>query len=133
MSTRTRCLQESRKQDKMSTRPSFTRCNRGQNNPITPTRKFRGRRELQGVNMHPLEEFLLKTYKDIFIRLSRSKNHRVHTVFKQLLIPIKDKGRRIPIHKQVKVGEEIKRLIREGHIVKLNKCTSEFLCSTCGY
>ena len=76
--------------------------------------------------MHPLEEFLLKTYKDIFIRLSRSKNHRVHTVFKQLLIPIKEKGRRIPIHKQVKIGEEIKRLIREGHIVKLNKCTSEF-------
>ena len=49
-----------------------------------------------------------------------------HTVFKQPLIPIQEKGRRVPIHNQKKVGDENKSLIRKGHIVKLNKYTSEF-------
>ena len=45
---------------------------------------------------------------------------------KQPLTPIQEKGRRVPVHIQEKVGEEIKRLIKEGHIIKLTKSTSEF-------
>ena len=42
------------------------------------------------------------------------------------LVPIQEKGRRVTIHIQDKVGSEIKKLIIEGHIVKLNKCTSDY-------
>ena len=45
-------------------------------------------------------------------------------VFEDPLVPIQEKGRRVPIHIQEKMGTEIKKLIKEGHIVKLNKCTS---------
>ena len=72
------------------------------------------------------KNFYSNKYKDIFTRLGRSKSHRVHTVFKQPLTPIQEKDRRVPIQIQEKVGEEIKRLIKEGYIVKLNKCTSKF-------
>ena len=72
------------------------------------------------------KNFYSNKYKDIFTRLGRSKSHRVHTVFKQLLTPIQEKDRRVPIQIQEKVGEEIKRLIKEGYIVKLNKCTIKF-------
>ena len=69
--------------------------------------------------------YFMNKFKDIFIRKGRSKNHRVHSVFKDPLVPNQEKGRRVPIHIQDKVGTEIKKLIKEGHIVKLNKCTSD--------
>ena len=46
-------------------------------------------------------------------------------MFKDPLVPIQEKGRRVPIHIQDKVGTEIRKLTKEGHIVKLNKCTSD--------
>ena len=67
-----------------------------------------------------------KKYNDVFHRLGRSKNHKVFNSFKSPLIPIQEKGRRVPIHIQTKVGAEIKKLIKEGHIVKLDKCTSDY-------
>ena len=66
----------------------------------------------------------VKKHNDVFQRLGRSKNPKVFTLFKSLLIPIQEKSRRAPIHIQ-KVRAEIKKLIREGHIVKLDKCTSD--------
>ena len=42
---------------------------------------------------------------------------------------VEPKGRRVPVHIQNKVGVEIQKLIQEGHIVKLNKCTSEHFIS----
>ena len=72
----------------------------------------------------------MEKYNKVFNRLGRSKNHKVVTLFKSPLAPIQGKGRRVPIHIQPKVGAEIKKLIREGHIVKLDKCTSDQFCST---
>ena len=57
--------------------------------------------------------------------MGRSKNHKVFTLFKSPLIPIQEKGGRVPFHIQAKVGAEIKKLIREGHIGKLDKCKSD--------
>ena len=62
----------------------------------------------------------MNKFKEIFTRQGRSKNHRVHSVFKDPLVPTQEKGRRVPIHIQEKVGTEIKKLIKEGHIVNLN-------------
>ena len=35
----------------------------------------------------------------------------------------------MPVHIQDKVGQEIQKLIHEGHVVKFNKCTSEYFIS----
>ena len=51
----------------------------------------------------------------------------MHPVFKDPLVPIEEKGRRVPIHIQEKVGTEIRNIIKGGHIVNLNNCTSDHL------
>ena len=70
--------------------------------------------------------YFMNKFKKIFTRQGRSKNHRVQSVLMDSLVPIQEKGRRVTIHIQDKVGSEIKKLIIEGHIVKLNKCTSDY-------
>ena len=63
------------------------------------------------------------------VESAKPKNHKVFSTFKSPLVPIQDKGRRVPVHIQDKVGQEIQKLIHEGHVVKLNKCTSEYFIS----
>ena len=70
-------------------------------------------------------DYFMNKFKEIFTRQGRSKNHRVHLVFKYPLVPIQEKGRRTPIHIQDRVVTEIKKLIKKGHIVKLNICASD--------
>ena len=65
----------------------------------------------------------------VFSRVGRGKNHKVFSTFKSPLVPIQEKGRRVPVHIQDKVGLEIQKLIQEGHVVKLNKCTSDHFFS----
>ena len=65
----------------------------------------------------------------VFSRVGRAKSHKVFSTFKSPLVPIQEKGRRVPVHIQDKVGLEIQKLIQEGHVVKLNKCTSEHFIS----
>ena len=60
-------------------------------------------------------------FKDLFDRQRCSKNH----VVKYPLCPLQEKGRRIPIHIQEKVHEEMKKLLKKGHIKRLDKCTSD--------
>ena len=64
-------------------------------------------------------------FKNLFGRQGCSKNHVVSTKFKYPLSSLQEKGRRIPIHIQGKVYEEMKKLLKEGHIKRLDKCTSD--------
>ena len=64
-------------------------------------------------------------FKNLFDRQGCSKNHVVSTKFKYPLCPLQEKGRRIPIHIQEKVYEEMKKLLKEGHIERFDKCTSD--------
>ena len=64
-------------------------------------------------------------FKDVFTRLGRSKNHVVSTLFHSPLIPIQEKGRRIPIHILDRVEKEINKLIEQDHIYKLDNCTND--------
>ena len=70
-------------------------------------------------------EYFVNRYLNVFSRLGMSKNHKVITNFKKQLIPRQVKGRRVPIHIQDRVTAEIKKLIRDKHIEKLNKCTTD--------
>ena len=64
-------------------------------------------------------------FKDLFDRQGCSKNHVVSTKFKYPLCPLQEKGRRIPIHIQEKVYEEMKKLLKEGRVKRLDKFTSD--------
>ena len=66
-----------------------------------------------------------KQFPSLFDRKGESINHVVNTKFKYPLCPIQEKGRRIPIHIQDKVQAELSKLLSEGHITKLDKCTSD--------
>ena len=70
------------------------------------------------------EKFFTK-FKNLFERQGISKNHIVGSKFKSPLCPTQEKGRRIPIHIQDKVEKEIEKLLTEGHIIKLDKRTSD--------
>ena len=63
-------------------------------------------------------------FKNLFVRHGCSKNHVVSTKFKYPLCLLQEKGRRIPIHIQEKVHEEMEKQLKEGLIKRLDKCTS---------
>ena len=65
------------------------------------------------------------TYPGLCTRIGRSKNHEVHTKFLHDFKALQQKGRRIPIHIQEKVEQELKSLIDQGHIVKLDSCSDK--------
>ena len=69
------------------------------------------------------QQFYLKN-SSLFDRQGELKHHVINTKFKYPLNPIQEKGRRIPIHIQGKVQNELDKLLSEGHITKLDKCTS---------
>ena len=68
---------------------------------------------------------LLQKFSNFFDRQGISKNHIVSSKFKYSLCPIQEEGRRIPIHIQDKAEKEMEKLLTEGHITKLDKCTSD--------
>ena len=70
-------------------------------------------------------DHFVKRYPNVFSRLGRSKNHKVFTNFKNPLVPRQVKGRKVPIHLQDRVTAEIKKLIKDKHIEKLEKCTTD--------
>ena len=69
-------------------------------------------------------------FKELFDRKGRSIHHVVSTTFKYTLCPVQEKGRRIPIHVQGKIEKEIEKLLLEGHIQRLDKCTSDYFIAS---
>ena len=70
--------------------------------------------------------YFASKYNHVFTRQGRSKNHVVKTNFYSPLIPIQEKGRRIPVHILGKVEAEIEKLMAQNHIQKLDSCTDDF-------
>ena len=54
-------------------------------------------------------------YQQVFSRIGRAKSHQVFSILKSPLIPIQEKGRRVPVHIQDKVGDEIRKVIQVGN------------------
>ena len=61
--------------------------------------------------------------------MGRSKNHQVKSKFKSNFTPVHQRGRRVPLHLEKQVEEELKRLQNIGHNTKLEKCSDEFYIS----
>ena len=49
----------------------------------------------------------------------------VHTQFLKEFKALQQRGRRVPIHIQEKVENEIRSIIDQGHIIRLEKCSDE--------
>ena len=67
-------------------------------------------------------------YPHLCTRLGRSKNHIAKSVFKQNYTPSPHKGRRVPLHLLDKVEIELKKLIDDGQIIKIEKCPRHLIC-----
>ena len=78
--------------------------------------------------MDPTSKFwrdhFVNRYPKVFSRLGRSKSHKKFN-FKDPLIPRQVKGREVPIHTQDRVRAEIRKIIKDIHIEKLDKCTTD--------
>ena len=71
------------------------------------------------------KQLFYNKFSDLFGRQGSSKNHVLNTKFNYPPCPLQEKGRRTPIHIQDKVQSELTKLLSEGHIKILNKCTSD--------
>ena len=58
----------------------------------------------------------------LFHRVGRIRNYKVQAEFFKSLIPLQQKGRRVPITLQEKVDKEIDKLLAQGHTQKLEEC-----------
>ena len=61
--------------------------------------------------------------KDNYPQLCKVKGHVMRTQFNKRFIPIQQKGRRVPVHLQERVDKELKKLMEQKHIIKLDKCS----------
>ena len=76
-----------------------------------------------------LKEEIATKYKNLTTRIGRSKHHKVKSLFKSNYTPVHQKGRRVPLHLETQVEEELRNLQNDGHITKLEKCSDEFFIS----
>ena len=74
-----------------------------------------------------LKEEITKQFPGLMKRIGRSINHTVKSKFKTNFTLVHQRGRRVPIHLQKQVEEELKKLQDNGNIIKLDKCSDKTL------
>ena len=60
-------------------------------------------------------------FKELFSRHGRIEWHEINAQFKDNCVPKQQKGRRIPLQLQNSVEKELEKLIKNGHIERINK------------
>ena len=70
-----------------------------------------------------------KHFHQLFRRVGRIRNYKVQAEFFKNLIPIQQKGRRVPITLQEKVDKEIEKLLEQDHIQKLEEWSDKYFVS----
>ena len=64
-------------------------------------------------------------FPDLITRIGKSLKHSVKSAFHKEFTPTHQKGRRVPINLQPLVKIELKKLLDEKHIIKLNSCSDK--------
>ena len=64
---------------------------------------------------------MFKEFEELFPGKGRLEGHEINAQFKENCVPKQQKGRRIPLQLQNSVENEIKKLIKKGHIEKVNE------------
>ena len=70
-----------------------------------------------------------RQFHHLFRRVGRIRNYKLQAEFFKNLVPIQQKGRRVPIKLQEKVDKEIEKLLEQGHIQKLKECSDKHFVS----
>ena len=73
-----------------------------------------------------LKQSIAKEFPDIITRIGNSKHQTVNTKLLENHRVIHQKGRKVPVHLQSKVKIELEKMLNEGHIEKLSKCSDQF-------
>ena len=68
-------------------------------------------------------------FPDLITRIGKSLKHSVKSTFHKEFTPTHQKGRRVPINLQPLVNIELKKLLDEKHIIKLNSCSDKKIIS----
>ena len=76
-------------------------------------------------NLPSLSDNIFNEFKNLFTRVGKIRNDRKVTHFHTPFKPIQSKGRRAPLHLLAAVNDELKRMEKEGHIIKLQKCDED--------
>ena len=64
------------------------------------------------------QTYFSKQFSNLFNRVGKIRNYKAQAEFFEDLIPVQQKGRRVPISLQEKVDTEIDKLLKQGHIEK---------------
>ena len=72
------------------------------------------------------KSFCVKIWRNFHAAGQIKTSRSVCPVFDHL-IPVQEKGRRIPVHILPNVEDELKKLTAEGHIEKLDNCTDDVI------
>ena len=68
-------------------------------------------------------------FSKLFTRVGKIRNYKVQAEFFKNLVPVQQKGRRVPVTLQEKVDKEIDKLLTQGHIKKLKECSDRYFVS----
>ena len=96
---------------------------------VTQTSKNEGSMVNTITSQCPFKTRIAKQFPQLITRIGRSKIHIVKSKFHRNFQPKNQKGRRVPINLQERVNNEIKNLLEEGHIEKLNNCSDQYFIS----
>ena len=76
-------------------------------------------------NQCPIKRQISFDFPDLITRVDKSLKHTVKSTFHKEFTPTHQKGRRVPINLQPLVNIELKKLLDEKHIIKLNSCSDK--------
>ena len=93
-----------------------------QPSPIAEGKQVAMIQNLEGQNL--IMEIAEK-FPNLIKRIGQSKKHTVKSNFKTNFTPIHQRGRKIPIHLQSQVEEELKKVQKNGNLIKLDKCSDK--------
>ena len=83
----------------------------------------------QGEDLDDWQNHFSKQFHNLFHKVGRIRNYKVQAEFFKNLLPIQQKGRRVPITLQEKVDNEIDKLLVQWHIQKLEECSDKYFVS----
>ena len=88
-----------------------------------------GHDEPEEEQMDQWQSYFSKLFPKLFTRVGKIRNYKVQAEFFKNLVPVQQKGRRVPVTLQEKVDKEIDKLLTQGHIEKLKECSDRYFVS----
>ena len=87
-----------------------------------------GHDEPEDEQMDQWQLYFSKLFPKLFT-VGKFRNYKVQAEFFKNLVPVQQKGRRVPVTLQEKVDKEINKLLTQGHIEKLKECSDRYFVS----